>query len=333
MAETAFGARSFGHSSHSQDDVFRSSSSEMERKAEIVGSETRESPQKPFTVYTIQVTHGSSAWTIHRRYNQFFNLFNKLREQFPSIDFHFPPKKAFRNMESDVIQQRKQHLQQFLDLVVAEQMIFESSGVVYFFDRSVDVSYNNGDDRSSSKKNALKVRRLAVVGFMSVGKTAVSTQFVDEQFSEQYVPTIENTHHKVVTHRGEEFVLDIVDTAGQDDSQILHQRYTIGVHGYALVFSVASRRSFEMIEVIHEKLVNALGHDRFPKVLVGNKVDLTVQREVSTEDAQRLADSWGCLLLECSAKDGDNISDVFSKLLAEIEKAAAPEEKDTCIIF
>ena len=47
-------------------------------------------------------------------------------------------------------------------------------------------------------------------------------------------------------------------------------RYTLGVYGYIYVYSVASRRSFEMVKVTNEKLKNELGHDGFPRVIPKN---------------------------------------------------------------
>jgi Ras family protein len=57
-------------------------------------------------------------------------------------------------------------------------------------------------------------RKLAVLGFRSVGKTALSTQFVEGRFVEDYEPTIENIHHKTIKMNQISFVTDVVDTAG-----------------------------------------------------------------------------------------------------------------------
>jgi len=56
------------------------------------------------------------------------------------------------------------------------------------------------------------------------------------------------------------------------------------VHGYALVFSITSRETFERIEPINEALVNALGDAQdVPRVLVGSMKDLAHQRQVSMQ--------------------------------------------------
>lgn len=57
-----------------------------------------------------------------------------------------------------------------------------------------------------------------------------------------------------------------------------------------------------------------------PCVLVANKVDLHPQRQVSTEEGQKLAQEWNCAFIETSAKHNQNISRIFDQMLNEIEK-------------
>lgn len=44
----------------------------------------------------------------------------------------------------------------------------------------------------------------------------------------------------------------------QDEYSILNSKHFIGIHGYMLVYSVASRQSFEMIRIIRDKILNHL---------------------------------------------------------------------------
>lgn len=39
---------------------------------------------------------------------------------------------------------------------------------------------------------------------------------------------------------------------------MLNSKHFIGIHGYMLVYSVASQQSFDMINVIHDKILNHL---------------------------------------------------------------------------
>lgn len=57
-------------------------------------------------------------------------------------------------------------------------------------------------------------RKIAVLGFRAVGKTSLTNAFVSGTFSDNYDPTIENTHHKTIRFRKVHFATDIIDTAG-----------------------------------------------------------------------------------------------------------------------
>jgi Ras homolog enriched in brain len=70
------------------------------------------------------------------------------------------------------------------------------------------------------------------------------------------------------------FDLDIVDTAGQDEFSRIPSEASLGVHGYVLVYDVTSRTSFDQLKVINDRLLEAIGADRAPRVVVANKCDL-----------------------------------------------------------
>ena len=57
-------------------------------------------------------------------------------------------------------------------------------------------------------------RKIAVLGFRSVGKTSLTNALVSGTFADTYNQTIENTLHKVIRFRKVHFDTDIVDTAG-----------------------------------------------------------------------------------------------------------------------
>lgn len=173
------------------------------------------------------------------------------------------------------------------------------------------------------------------MGFRAVGKSTVTIQFVEKHFVETYNPTIENTYHAVIKIRnGDEFLCEIVDTAGQDEYSIFQRQYAVGMHGYALVYAVTSKTSFEMTKIINDKILNALGTDVVPRVLVGNKKDLIYERQVSADEGKALAQRWGCAFVETSARHNENISEVFTLLIEEIQKEAMPEEPPSnCILL
>ena len=108
----------------------------------------------------------------------------------------------------------------------------------------------------------------------------------------------------------------------QDEYSRLSRNASLGVHGYALVFSIASRKSFVQISQVNDLLVNTLGDfPDVPRVIVGSMSDLAeTRRQVSYEEAQQLADSWGVPYIECSSRTGENVAEVFHTLMKELEK-------------
>uniref|UniRef100_A0A7N8X4L7 GTP-binding protein Rheb n=1 Tax=Mastacembelus armatus TaxID=205130 RepID=A0A7N8X4L7_9TELE len=164
-----------------------------------------------------------------------------------------------------------------------------------------------------------KCRKIAVLGYRSVGKSSLTIQFVEGQFVDSYDPTIENTFNKMVTVNGQEFNLQLVDTAGQDEYSIFPQSHSVDIHGYVLVYSVTSMKSFEVVQVLHDKLLDMVG-----KIQV-----------IKPEEGKKLADSWGAAFMESSAKENETAVEVFKRIILEMEKAdgnAAPEEKKCAVM-
>ncbi|KAL8790872.1 MAG: hypothetical protein Q9195_006144 [Heterodermia aff. obscurata] len=172
-----------------------------------------------------------------------------------------------------------------------------------------------------------KQRKMAIVGSRSVGKSSLTVRFVEGHFVESYYPTIENTFSQTIKHRGQDFATEIVDTAGQDEYSILNSKHFIGIHGYMLVYSVASKQSFDMIRILRDKILNHLGADWVPLVIVGNKSDLKMeQRQVPAEQGRKLAEEFKCAFTEASARLNQNVSKAFEQMIAEVEKSQNPSE-------
>ncbi|EPE34041.1 P-loop containing nucleoside triphosphate hydrolase [Glarea lozoyensis ATCC 20868] len=172
-----------------------------------------------------------------------------------------------------------------------------------------------------------KQRKIAIVGSRSVGKSSLTVRFVDGHFVESYYPTIENTFSKVIKHKGQEYATEIIDTAGQDEYSILNSKHFIGIHGYMLVYSVASTQTFEMVQVIRDKILNHLGSEWVPIVIVGNKSDLrSEQRQVTAEEGKALAEKYQCAWTEASARYDENVAKAFELMIGQVEKSQNPNE-------
>ena len=112
--------------------------------------------------------------------------------------------------------------------------------------------------------------------------------------------------------------MQIWDTAGQELFRAVTRSYYRGSHGAFIVYDITNRDSFENVP---RWLTDVKSSDRSDIVciLIGNKSDLN-NREVSREEGQKFADSYGMTFFETSAKTGENVEASMISCLTQIEK-------------
>ncbi|CAJ0642005.1 8058_t:CDS:2, partial [Entrophospora sp. SA101] len=113
-----------------------------------------------------------------------------------------------------------------------------------------------------SNAQFLREYKIVIVGGGGVGKSALTIQFIQSQFVDEYDPTIEVA------------LLDVLDTAGQEE---------YSGEGFLLVYSITSRNSFEEIATFHEQILRVKDKNYFPIIVVANKSDLEKERQVSEQ--------------------------------------------------
>nr|ODN87342.1 hypothetical protein L203_03615 [Cryptococcus depauperatus CBS 7841] len=149
------------------------------------------------------------------------------------------------------------------------------------------------------------MEKCAVMGSGGVGKSAVTVRFINGSYLEWYDPTIEDSYRKQFLVDGQPCLLEILDTAGIDQYLTLNDLFIRESEGFVLVFSITQRDTFEEIARTREnigriKLPYSMS-ERLSMVIVGNKCDLTEERQVQTVEGERLAERWGCKYFETSA--------------------------------
>ncbi|GAM23908.1 hypothetical protein SAMD00019534_070830 [Acytostelium subglobosum LB1] len=163
--------------------------------------------------------------------------------------------------------------------------------------------------------------KLVLVGPGGVGKSCLTIQYIAQRFVDEYDPTLEDSYRKQSTIDGEECILDIYDTAGQEDFSAVRDQYMRTGEGFLCVYSITYLQSFKEIPKLHHHLLKVKDMDRVPFLLVGNKCDLKDFREVPTADGEELARKLNCKFLETSAKDRVNVTEAFHELVKEVKRA------------
>lgn len=161
--------------------------------------------------------------------------------------------------------------------------------------------------------------KLVVVGAGGVGKSALTIQLIQNHFVDEYDPTIEDSYRKQVVIDGETCLLDILDTAGQEEYSAMRDQYMRTGEGFLCVFAVNNDKSFEDVNSYREQIKRVKDADEVPMVLVGNKIDLP-SWTVDSKQAANLAKSYNTPYIETSAKTRQGVDDAFYTLVREIRK-------------
>lgn len=175
-----------------------------------------------------------------------------------------------------------------------------------------------------------RIFKIIVIGDSNVGKTCLTFRFCGGKFLERSEATIGvDFREKTIQIDDENIKLQIWDTAGQErfrKSMIAH--YYRNVHAVLFVYDVTNLASFEnlsyWIEEYNRHCVANQISSQIPRILVGNKCDLTADQKVSTNMAQTFADMHQMPLFETSAKDdsrSDHVEAIFMTLALKLKNA------------
>lgn len=170
--------------------------------------------------------------------------------------------------------------------------------------------------------------KLVVVGGGGVGKSALTIQLIQSHFVDEYDPTIEDSYRKPCTIDNEQVLLDILDTAGQEEYSAMREQYMRTGEGFLLVYSIDSRSSLDELTSFYEQIQRVKESDNVPILIVGNKCDLENERQVSYEEGKQLAESFNCKFFETSAKQRINVEESFYELVRNVRDKNKPAKID-----
>ncbi|KDQ11742.1 hypothetical protein BOTBODRAFT_57290 [Botryobasidium botryosum FD-172 SS1] len=185
-------------------------------------------------------------------------------------------------------------------------------------------------NRGPSKRPDLK-RKLVVVGDGGCGKTCLLIVYAENRFPEAYIPTVFENYVTEVQFEGKMIELALWDTAGQEEYDRLRPLSYPESDVILIVFSVDFPVSLANVQ---DKWYPEVAHfcENTPLVLVGTKIDLREDDQtkrmlgaqgttpVTSAQGEAVAKEIGALYMECSAKTGKGVHDVFNCALKQSMK-------------
>ncbi|EAW71118.1 RAB17, member RAS oncogene family [Homo sapiens] len=163
-----------------------------------------------------------------------------------------------------------------------------------------------------------RVFKLVLLGSGSVGKSSLALRYVKNDFK-SILPTVGCAFFtKVVDVGATSLKLEIWDTAGQEKYHSVCHLYFRGANAALLVYDITRKDSFLKAQQWLKDLEEELHPGEVLVMLVGNKTDLSQEREVTFQEGKEFADSQKLLFMETSAKLNHQVSEVFNTVAQEL---------------
>ena len=172
---------------------------------------------------------------------------------------------------------------------------------------------------SESKENEdeeIKIK-IMLLGESQIGKTSLIQRYVKNNFNLSYITTVGiDFQLKQIKMNNKSIKLQIWDTAGQERFKNITKSYFHSSDGFIVGYDITSRLSFTNVST-WLKEINENAPEEIQKILIGNKCDLN-EREVTTEEGQKLAEENGMKFFETSAKNDINVKETFEAITKDI---------------
>lgn len=157
--------------------------------------------------------------------------------------------------------------------------------------------------------------KIVIFGDAGCGKTTLTQRYLTNLFVSDSKMTIGVDFEVKSLELDEKKVkLQIWDFGGEERFRFLLPTYVKGANGGLFMYDITNYSSLAHIDdwlVVIKKKIDTL----FPIVVVGGKADLADDREISSEEGIKIAqtrDADG--FIECSSKTGENVEKSFQAL-------------------
>lgn len=184
--------------------------------------------------------------------------------------------------------------------------------------------------------------RVVVLGAQCVGKTSLisrvclffalsqksnsSTQYLHKVMPQDWQPTLEDQFRSNVRVGDTTVMLEVLDTAGQEEYAMLHEPYVTVADGVIVVFSLIEKSSLERaLKICQTTAASPKG----PLIVIGNKADLAGGAGCVSDEVRRyIAGRFGSYF-ETSAATGEGVVEAWEALLTKILALRSPRPAAT----
>ncbi|CAL1568594.1 unnamed protein product [Knipowitschia caucasica] len=174
--------------------------------------------------------------------------------------------------------------------------------------------------------------KVVLVGNSSVGKTSLLRSFCEGQFHPTTTATIGIDYSvKTLSLDNMQIAMQLWDTAGQERYRSITKQFFRKADGVVVLYDVTVQESFKAVRPWLINVQEAAG-EGIPILLLGNKMDIAGEREVSFKEAENLAFENKVMFFEVSAYTGKNVEESLTHL-ARVLMEQEDRVRDTTVVL
>ena len=192
-------------------------------------------------------------------------------------------------------------------------------------------SQNKGQNKENKENNKDPkeeeiIFKIITLGDSGVGKTSIINKYITGNYLDNVTSTlgVNFSYKKLIINKTVKITLKLIDTCGQEKYRALSKSYFKNTDGVLFVFGLNDKESFDNIKVWMECFNKECLIENVPKILVGNKCDLEIDKELNQNIIKEFAEENNIKYFETSARDNKNINELFEEMGKMIYKKGLP---------
>jgi small GTP-binding protein len=164
------------------------------------------------------------------------------------------------------------------------------------------------------------IYKLIILGDTYVGKSTFISKYIFKSSDLTYNPTIGADFYTCLDRdiSGRLIKCHIWDTAGQEMYRSITTGYFTRVVGAILMYDVTNYNSFLSLQYWINLLMEHTNIENLSIMIVGNKIDRSEHRCVTTKDGKEFASRYKATYVECSVLNGEKMYDIIPSLIDRI---------------
>ena len=202
---------------------------------------------------------------------------------------------------------------------------------------NINKDKNKGQNKknNANEKEEEIIFKIITLGDSGVGKTSIINRYIKGKFSDNITSNLGvNFSYKNLTfNKTQKIMLKLYDTCGQEKYRALVKSYYKNADGVLFIFGLDDKESFDNIKDWMERFNEECKIENIPKVLVGNKCDLEIDKELDENLIKEFAKENKIEYIKASAKDDKNINALFEELGKMIYKKGLPLDNQEKLII